>query len=174
MLQSARDIKIGGIAFHCTGKSEDHLPHPAFLHALHERIYLKIRRTNTIHRRYDTSQHMIETMILLGILNSHNILHILHHTDGGRIACMVGTNGTHFCIADVMTNTTVAHIVPQMDNSIGKAVHLLWFQPKQMECQAKSCFAPYARQSLQFVHRPLEELGGIFINHRRDKYLNLL
>ena len=67
---------------------------------------------------------MIQSMILHGILDSHNIANILDHTYLRTIATMVGAYWTNIRIANIMANRAIFHIMLQSGKRIGKSLNI--------------------------------------------------
>ena len=57
---------------------------------------------------------MIKTIVLLGILNGHDILHILYDTDQAMVAMAVGTDRADIGVADIVADRTIFDVLPQM------------------------------------------------------------
>ena len=67
---------------------------------------------------------MIQSVILLRILNSHDILHVLYNAYRGTVARTIGTNRTNIRIADVVADRAVFDIVPHMLYGRGELVNV--------------------------------------------------
>ena len=102
----------------------------------------KSGRSDAIHRRNQPTQHMIESMILLGVLHCHHVLDVLHHADGRSISASIATDATYVCIADVMTHLAILHLLFQARDSIDKLIHRLVTLSQCMENQAQGCLTP--------------------------------
>ena len=103
------DIEGRSLPFHITAQSKDHLYRSAInagsirlklsfwrnqiCDSCHKLTYGKIRWADTVYRRYDTSKHMIHTMILPGVFYAHDITHALHNTYGPMVARSIGADG---------------------------------------------------------------------------------
>ena len=123
-----------------------YLPHSTGLDALHQRVYLNIRRPDTIHRRYQATQHMIQSVVLLCILYGHHILDILYHADGLCIAARIAADGARIAVADIVAHMTVFHFLLQPPHGIGKLSHIVSILPQQVKHQPQSRLISYARQ----------------------------
>ena len=64
-------------------------------------------------------------MELLGILNRHDVLNVLYHTDHRGISAWVRTDRTNLIIRDIMANLAILYIVFHTYNSIRKAIYVL-------------------------------------------------
>ena len=86
---------------------------------------------------------MVDTIILLRVLNSHHILYILHHTYRGTVAVTVGTDRTDISVADVVADTTMTDISTHMCNGIGKGFDIVLWLSQKMQHEAERRLAPH-------------------------------
>ena len=89
---------------------------------------------------------MVEAAILLRVLHRHHVANVLHHTYRASVAFGVGADGTDVGVADVVTHTTIAHLMPHLAYRSGKRVDAVGALPQQEECQAQGCLTSHARQ----------------------------
>ena len=73
-------IKYGGIPFHGSAHGKYHFLYFAGFNTPGQRINLQIGGANTIHRRNKAAQHMVYSVILVSIFNSHYIAGIFYYT----------------------------------------------------------------------------------------------
>ncbi len=85
-------------------------------------------------------------MKLLGVLDSHHILDILHNTDGGGIATRIGTDGARIGIADVVADMTVLHLLFQTVYGLGKLLDIGIILPKHPQHEAQGSLTADARK----------------------------
>ena len=96
---------------------------------------------------------MIKPVKLLGILYSHHILNVLHHTNNGGIPAGITAYRTDFGIAHIMTYTTILHLTLELRDGTNKLFYRLVALAQGMKNKAQSCFAPYSRQFGKLAHR---------------------
>ena len=95
---------------------------------------------------------MIKSVKLLCIFNSHHVLNILYHTNGGGVASRIGTNVTGFGVADVVTALTVLNLCSHFKDRRRKRLNVFYARFKQMQHQPESRFTADTRQTAKFRH----------------------
>jgi hypothetical protein len=93
-------------------------------YALYQRLYLQVTGADAVHGRDKASKYMIESVELLGVLDGHHVLNVLHDTDGRSIASRVGTDGTDVRVANVVAHTTELHLSTHSGYGFGKAFNV--------------------------------------------------
>ena len=110
--EASENVEIGGVALHSGTKSENHLFHVALLHALLKTVDLYVGWANAVHWRYESTKHMVEAMVSVGIL----FFHILYHAHHRLVARWVGADGAHFALAYVVAHLAVGDALAQLDD----------------------------------------------------------
>ena len=159
-MQAAVDVEVGGVAFHRTAEGEDDFADAALTHAPDEAFDFEVGGCDAVHRRNDTTQHMVEAMILGGGFDGHDVLIVLNHTDLRRIAQRIGTDGAYGLIADVVTNLAIVDVMAQGGQTLRKVVHCLGVEFQQMKHQTQSGLASDAWKFCKFIDCPLEQGRG--------------
>lgn len=85
---------------------------------------------------------MIKPVKLLGILYSHHILNVLHHTNNGGIPAGITAYRTDFGIAHIMTYTTILHLTLELRDGTHKLFYRLVALAQGMKNKAQSCLRP--------------------------------
>ena len=156
MSQSARDVEIRRVALHRRTQRENHLVDAALLHPTDERVDFKVGRPQSIHRRNDAAEHVVEAVELLRILHRHHVLNVFHDANLRAIAPSVAANRAHLAVADVVAHATVFHLALQPHNRLAEGLHVRRLPPQQVQRQAQCRFPPDARQFRKFRYRPLQ------------------
>ena len=132
----SEDVEIRGVAFHGGTERQNHLTHTAGFHAFFQRVNLNILRSDAIHRRNQSAQHMVEPMMLMRVFDAHHIFHIFHHTNGGAIACRVTANGAPWRFANVVAHFALLYFIAQADNGFAELACALGLLLQQVQHQS--------------------------------------
>ena len=89
---------------------------------------------------------MVESMILLRVLDSHDVLDVLHHADRRHVAAKVGAYRTGVAIANVVADATVLDLLLQSSHGISKLRNAVSILPQQVQHEPQGRLAPDARQ----------------------------
>ena len=151
--QAAKDVEIGGVALHRRAQGQDDLLHPTLLDAFLEAIDLDVAGADAVHGRDEAAQHVVQAMVLVGILDAHHVLDILDDADGARVTRRVAADGAHLGLADVVAHLAIAYLAAHLDDRLAKVNRLLLVLLEQMQYQAQGRFAPDARQLGELTDR---------------------
>ena len=163
--KTAEDVEVGGVALHCGTQRQYHLFHLARFHTLFKRFDLDVLRSDAVHRRDESAQHMIQAVVLMRVFDAHHIFHILHHTDGGGITQMVGADGANLGFADVVAHFAVLNFLPELDDGFAKLACVLLVLLQQMLHKAQRRFATDAREFGKFAHSIFQQRRCKFLFH---------
>ena len=155
--QTAEDIEIGRVALHRCTQRQDNLSDTASLDTLLETVHFDIGRSDAVHGRDESAQHVIEAMVLVGILDAHHVLHVLNDADGRGIAGRVTANGAHLGLADVVAHTAVPYLAAQPDNCLAEVDRLLLVLFEQMQYQSERRLTPDAWQLGELADRQFQQ-----------------
>lgn len=154
--QAAKDVEVGGVALHRRAQGQDNLLHPTLTHALLQAIDLDVARADAVHGRNEAAQHVVQAMMLMGILDTHHVLDVLHHTDGARVTRRVAADGAHLGLADVVAHLAIAYLATQPDDSLAKGDCFPLVLLQQVQHEAQGRLAPDARQLGELTDRRLQ------------------
>ena len=107
------------------------------LYTLKERFDVEVADADAVHGRDDAAQDMVETVVLLGVLDGHDVLYVLHHADDALHTFGVGADGAEVGVADTMADAAVVDIRGEAVDGIGHVHHLLRRLLEQVQCKAK-------------------------------------
>ena len=94
---------------------------------------------------------MIDSIVLAGVLDGHDILHILYHTDRPVVPTNRGTYRTRLRIGYIMACMAINHFLFEACEGIGEGFHLLIGLPQEMQYQSQRRATPYSRQGCHLV-----------------------
>ena len=83
--QAAEDVEVGRVALHRRAQRQDDLLDAAGLDALLQAVDLDVGRPDAVHGRDEATQHMVQPMVLVGVLDAHHVLDVLDHADGAGV-----------------------------------------------------------------------------------------
>lgn len=146
VLEAAGDVEAGGVALHGGAQGKDDFFDVATGHSFYQAVNLEVLGAHAVHRTDKSAQHMIESIVLLGALDGHDVADVLYHADGGAVAPGVGADVTHIGIADVVTHLAVFHFALELDDGIAKGFDGGSVLAEQMQHQAHGGLAAYTRQ----------------------------
>ena len=155
--QTAEDVEVGGVALHRGTQGQDHLLHPTLLDALLEAVDLDVGRADTVHGRNQSAQHMIQAIVLMGVLDAHHVLDVLDNADGARVARRIAADGAHLGLADVVAHAAVAYLAAQPDDGLTKVDRLLLLLLEQVQHKPQGRLAPDSRQLGKLADRRLQQ-----------------
>ena len=144
--QSAEDVEIGGVTLHRGAQSQDDFLNAALLDALLEAVDLDVGWADAIHGRDESAQHMVEAVVLVGVLDAHHVLDVLDDADGRGVTRGVAADGAHLGLADVVAHLAVTDLAPQPDDGLAKVDGLLLVLFEQMQHQPQGGLSPDAGQ----------------------------
>ena len=101
---------------------------------------------------------MVESVILLGILDGHHVLNVFHHTDRCLVATGITTDGAHVAVADVVADAAVFHLLLHAGYGVGKLLHVVCILTKQVQHQSQGRLAAYAWQFAELLYSLLQQL----------------
>lgn len=153
LLQFAIDIEIRRVPLHRGTQGENDFVDTAFGNPFDQAFDLQVTGTDTIHRRNDSAQHMIQSTKLLRSFHCHHVPDVLHHTNHGRIALRIGADAASLCIRNIVTYLAILYLVLQRDNGIAERIHRRHILPKQMQHQPHRRLTPYSGQFGKFIDR---------------------
>ena len=103
---------------------------------------------------------MVQSVVLLGVLNGHHVLHVLHHTHRGSIPPPIAADAAHLGVGDVVTLAAIVDIVHQLGQAFGQGINACRVHAKHVKHQPERRTLAYAREPAHFLHSPLEQHGG--------------
>ena len=148
VFELAIDVEIGGVALHRGTEGKDDLLHPTPTDALHKALYLQVARADAINGANDSAKDMIQPTVLHGILNSHHVLHVLHHTDDMAVARRIAAYLATLVVADIVADLAVVHPPTHVDKALCQRLNPALILPKQMQGKPQSRLAANARQAV--------------------------
>ena len=163
--QAAEDVEVGGVALHRGAQGQDDLFDSTSLDTLFQAIDLDVGGADAVHGRNEATQHMVQPVVLVGVLDAHHVLDVLDNTDGACVTRRVAADGAHLGLADVVTHLAVAYLAAHLDDGLAKGDSLLLVLLQQMQHEAERCLAPDARQLGKLTHRRLQQSGSKFLFH---------
>ena len=151
--QTAEDVEVGRVALHRGAQGQDDLLDATRLDALFQAIDLDVTGANAIHGRDEAAQHMVKSVVLMGILDNHHVLDILDNADGARVTRRVTADGAHLGLADVVTHLAVAYLAAQLDNRLTKGDRFPLVLLQQVQHEPQGRLTPDARQLGELTDR---------------------
>ena len=155
--QAAEDVEIGRVALHRRAQRQDDLLDAAGFDTFLKAVHLDVGGADAVHGRNESAQHMIEAVVLVGVLDAHHILDILDNADGRGIARRVAADGTDLGLADVVAHLAVTDLTPQPDDGLTETDRLLLVLLEQVQHEAERCLAPDARQLGELADRRFQQ-----------------
>ena len=143
------EIEGGGVAVHGGRQGQDDLVDvrgDALLDTLDEGIDIEVADADAVDRRDDTAQHVVEALVLLRVLDGHDVLHILHHTDDALVPFGAGADGTGVGVAEAVADVAVVDVGGEAVDSVGEQQHLVSRLFEQMEGETECGTLAYTRQ----------------------------
>ena len=95
---------------------------------------------------------MVESMILLRILNGHHVLNVLYYAHCRSVASRVAADGTSLLVTDVMADVTVHHLMLHSAQRLCQLVYIRRLLTQQVQHQSESCFTAYAWQFRELAY----------------------
>ena len=89
---------------------------------------------------------------MLGVLNGHDVLHILHHADDALVALGVGADGAGVGVAEAVADVAVVDVGGEAVDGIGELENLVGGLFEQMERETQGRTLAYARQGGKGFH----------------------
>ena len=154
--QAAKNVEVGGVALHRRAQGQDYLLHPTLTHALLQAIDLDVTGADAVHGRNEAAQHVVQAMVLVGVLDAHHVLDVLDDADGARVTRRVAADGTHLGLADVVAHLAIAYLAAHLDDRLAKVDRLLLVLLQQVQHESQGCLAADARQLGELTDRRLQ------------------
>lgn len=145
--QPAVKIEIGGLPLHGRTESQNYFTDLTGSHAIDKRVNLQLIGTDTVHRRDNSAEHMVEPRILAGVLETHHVLDTLDNANRRTVTAGVGADRTDLGLRDVMAERTVAHPAAHIDNSLTQRDTGRLIAAENVEREAQSRLTADARQT---------------------------
>ena len=155
--QAAKNVEVGGVALHRRAQGQDYLLHPTLTHALLQAIDLDVTGADAVHGRNEAAQHVVQAMVLVGVLDAHHVLDVLDDADGRGVTRGVAADGAHLGLADVVAHLAVTDLAPQPDDGLAKVDGLLLVLLEQMQHEAQGGLSPDARQLGELADRRFQQ-----------------
>lgn len=143
------EIEGGGVAFHGGGKSQDDLVdvrRDVLLDTMDKGFDVEVADTDAIDGRYDTAKDVVKALVLLCVLDGHDILDILHHTDDALVPFGAGADGTGVGVAEAVADVTIVDVGSEAVDRFGKLKGFVCRLLEQVEGETKSGPLAYARE----------------------------
>ena len=145
------------VTLHRGTEGQDDLLDAAGLDTLLEAVHLDVTGADAVHGRNQSSQDVVEPLVLMGVLDAHHVLDILDDADGGGVARRVAADGTYLCLADVVAHAAVADLTAQLDNRLTEVDGFLLVLLEQVQHKAERRLAPDARQLGKLADRRFQQ-----------------
>ena len=163
--RAKKNVEIRRVALHRGTQCQYHFFYAAGLHPLHEAFNLHVLRSDAVHRRNQSAEHVIKAMILAGVLHHHHILHVFNHTDGRRVARRVGAYRATVGFRYIVAHRAIAYALAQFYNRIAERQRGSLVLTQQMQNQAQRRFTAYTWQFGHLIDRILKQRRRKFIFH---------
>ena len=95
---------------------------------------------------------MIDTAVLAGILDRHDVLHVFHHTYCRMVTACGAAYRTSLRIRYIVAHAAIDHLFFETDKSIGERLNLFAGLAKQMKHQTQCGSAPHPRKRSHLVY----------------------
>ena len=80
---------------------------------------------------------MVETTVLLCVLDGHDILYVLHHADDTLCAFGIRADGAGVGVADAMADMAVVDVGCQLPDGFRKLQDIVGWLFEQVQCKAQ-------------------------------------
>ena len=149
--QAVHQVEERRLALDRGRNGENHLLHAAAGDALGQQVDLQIRGRNALHRRNDPAQHVVETLVLVGILDREHVGDLLHDADRGPVALVVQTDRAHLLVRKVVALGAVFHVVAETVDALRHFGHRLPLHAQDVDGETQRRAAPHARKLRQLA-----------------------
>lgn len=128
-----------GFALDVAGQGEDNLKTlrvgvlAQSLKPVFQKGNAEVRRTYAVYWGDDAAQDVIYAMILAGVLDAHDILHILHYAYLAMVALGVGADAAAALVGYHAALAAVAYIVTEVVDGLGEMVYIFFVLPEKMQ-----------------------------------------
>ena len=158
------DIKCGCIPFHGGAEGENDFLDLGLSAAepLNKGLDLQITGTNAVDRRNDAPQHVVQSHILGGVFNGHDIARVLHNANDGTLAFVACTDRTHIGVGNIKAEFTEPYPGAQVIQGFREGHRI--FRPffDQVQHQAQGRLFPDTRKFRDLVDRLFNKFGWKF------------
>ena len=126
------------------------------LNATDQRIDRQICGRNIIHRRYKASQHVVEAVILSGLLDLENLPRLSNNAENILISLRVATQRAKLLRREVETSSAPMNVRLDTTDGIGKLLHFHLRRIEQVECNSFRALLSDPRKRLQPINQCLQ------------------
>ena len=134
----------------------------------------QVGRADAVDRRNYAPEHMVETMVLSGILYAHDIAYVLHDADRPAVAALVRADRAFLAVGNHHAGLAVSGIVTQMVDCVSETVDVFRRLSKQMQSKAQSAPPAYSGQGADSLDCFLQQGGWICIFNQSHKNQSVL
>ena len=153
--QAAHQIEERRFALDRGGDGQDHLLDTALRDAVAQQVDLQIGGRYALHGRDDTAQHMVEPLVLAGVLDRQHVGYLFHYADRRMVAFAVGADGAHLLVGEVVAAGAVLDVVAEAVDAAGHFAYRVGFHAQDVHGQAQCRAASHARQLRQLADHVL-------------------
>ena len=159
------EVEGGGVALHSGGEGEDDFVDgggDALLHALDEGVNVEVANADAVNGGNYPSEDVVKALVLLCVLNSHNILHVFHHADDALVALGAGADGAGVGVAEAVANVAVVDVGGEAVDGVGQMEGLVSGLFEQVEGETQGRAFAYTGQGGEVFDGVGQGVGGQF------------
>ena len=160
------NIESGRLPFHIPAQGQDDFRlgrrvHP--LQTLHQVPDRQVRRADAGNRGDNAAEDMVESMVLTGRLNGHDVTDALHDTNLSVVPPAVAAIGAKLPVRNHPALPAIPDLVPKTPDGVREMMDMLLGLLQQVQGQSQSAAPSHAREGRYRIDRLSQQGGGIVL-----------
>ena len=123
------------------------------MNPVYERFDVEVSRADAVYGRDHATEDMIQTIVLCGIFDGHDITDIFHDTDDVAVALRTAAYRALFVVGNIMTRSAKTDLRSEPVERLGELQRQLFLFPHQVQHKTQGGLLPYARQPGNLIDR---------------------
>ena len=161
MPQAAHQVEKRGFSLDRSGNGQNHLLDFPLRDTVAQEVDFEVGGRDALHGRNDAAQHMVQTFVLVGVLDGEHVGDLLHNADRRTVALAVGADGAHLLVGEIVATAAIPDLAPETVDAAGHVAHRFGLHAQDMDGQPQRGAPPHSGQFRQLADHVLQELRHI-------------